>query len=51
MLWLQHRVESTFLSPYVLPNTVSLSTMSAVSTFSTIQLGGAYSIAAVQHKG
>ena len=51
MPWLQHRVASIFLSPYVLSNTLSLSEVNAVSTFYTIQVGRADRKAAVQHKG
>ena len=48
---LQHGDANTFLSPYVLSNTLSLSEVNGVSAFYTLQVGGAYSIAAVQHKG
>ena len=43
---LQHRVARTFLSPYLLFNSHD---RSEASTFYTIQVGGAYSMAAMQH--
>ena len=49
MPWLQHGVARTFLSPYLLTNTQDLSEVNAVSAFYTIQVGGAYSIAVMQH--
>ena len=44
MPWLQHRVASTFLSPYLLSDTEGLSEVNVVSAFYTIC--GACSIAA-----
>ena len=46
---LQQRVASTFLSHYLFSNTQDLSEVNVVSTFYTIQVGRACSMADVQH--